>query len=153
MNTTKESLLNQYDAVTCGSFVIDCQNRLLIVHPTGNQSIHWSIPKGLVDERESLYDAAVRELREETSVNIHSYKHQMHPMGSIGYTHKSKSLSGFVFLLDDTIYQDIICTSTFTDRKTNIRLPECDLSLWMNVDKAMDYIQPEQKDLFRRFSS
>jgi 8-oxo-dGTP pyrophosphatase MutT (NUDIX family) len=53
-------------AVSCGTLVVDDQGRLLLCHVTGTGK--WDIPKGLMDPGEDTLQAAMRELREETSL-------------------------------------------------------------------------------------
>ncbi|MCQ6557231.1 NUDIX hydrolase [Paenibacillus mendelii] len=51
-----------------GIIIIDKHNRVLLVHQTyGIKS--WSIPGGMVEDGESVWDAAARELKEETNIS------------------------------------------------------------------------------------
>jgi ADP-ribose pyrophosphatase YjhB (NUDIX family) len=57
--------------VSAGVIVILRNEKLLLCHPTGHKWIDsFSFPKGGVDVDESTIDAALRELREETSVIV-----------------------------------------------------------------------------------
>jgi 8-oxo-dGTP pyrophosphatase MutT (NUDIX family) len=55
--------------ITCGSFLIDPLNRILMCLTTGTKNF-WTVPKGLPESHESFYEAAVRELEEETGIDI-----------------------------------------------------------------------------------
>lgn len=57
--------------VSAGVIVILRNEKLLLCHPTGHKWFDsFSFPKGGVDVDESTIDAALRELREETSVIV-----------------------------------------------------------------------------------
>ena len=56
------------DLTHAAGVIISDGNRLLVCHVTGGR--HWDIPKGKVDPGESMFDAAVRELYEETSIIV-----------------------------------------------------------------------------------
>lgn len=53
-------------------FILDSQNRLLLVrHTVENENREfWLLPGGGVEENEYSYDAAIREVKEETNIDI-----------------------------------------------------------------------------------
>lgn len=59
--------------VSAGGLVVDDPRQpregLLIAHRLRNGSLVWSMPKGHVESGESVQDAAVREVREETGIS------------------------------------------------------------------------------------
>jgi ADP-ribose pyrophosphatase YjhB (NUDIX family) len=59
---------------TAGIFLFNGKNEILLVHPTNAPFRTWSIPKGLVEEQENPAEAAIRELFEETNVNLNQLK-------------------------------------------------------------------------------
>lgn len=73
------------------------QLEVLLVHPSGNYNRRapWGIPKGLPDEGESLTDAAVRETREETGVNVGEVAAKLVALGHIDYTKSRKRVHAF----------------------------------------------------------
>jgi ADP-ribose pyrophosphatase YjhB (NUDIX family) len=50
------------------AFVTDDQHRLLLVHRTDND--RWALPGGAIELGESVAQTAIREVREETGINI-----------------------------------------------------------------------------------
>ncbi len=52
---------------SCGSVVFNDDGKVLIVkHNLG----HWDFPKGHMEENEDEYDTAIREVKEETNIDI-----------------------------------------------------------------------------------
>ncbi len=51
-----------------GGIILDGNKNLLIVF--GKQSQKWGVPKGLREQNESHVDGALREIREETGLNL-----------------------------------------------------------------------------------
>ena len=52
---------------SCGSVVFDDSGKVLIIkHNLG----HWDFPKGHMEENEDEYDTAIREVKEETNIDI-----------------------------------------------------------------------------------
>ena len=49
--------------ITCGIFLFNNRDELLIVHPTFHPDKIWSIPKGMKMYNEAPLQAAVRELK------------------------------------------------------------------------------------------
>jgi predicted NUDIX family NTP pyrophosphohydrolase len=67
---------------------------VLLVHPSGayNRTSPWGIPKGIPDEGEALEDAARRETREETGVEVTG---PLIPLNAIDYTKSKKRVHCF----------------------------------------------------------
>lgn len=135
--------------VTCGSFVIDNENRILLCRTTGTAS-DWTIPKGLLENDELPHMAAKRELLEETGIDIIKHPHTMTELGLYPYTHRNKILAGFLFQLEGTIKQKLFCKSTFMDLRTGRRLPEVDLYAWVPMIYTMSYMKTEQVKLLKQ---
>jgi 8-oxo-dGTP diphosphatase len=60
---------------SAGGIVLNREGKMVLVHQWGNT---WSFPKGGVERGESLLEAAIREIREETGLHDLSY------IGSLG---------------------------------------------------------------------
>lgn len=51
---------------SCGAIVVDDGRVLLVKHNAG----HWDFPKGHVEEGETEFETAIREVKEETNIDI-----------------------------------------------------------------------------------
>lgn len=61
--------------VTSAGLAIIMQNKILMCHPTGSRWYGtYSIPKGMVDEGESILDAAIRETKEEVGIIVKPFQ-------------------------------------------------------------------------------
>lgn len=129
--------------VTCGVFVIDKRERLLICHPTGMDDNIWSIPKGLPNKGESHIEAAIRELEEETGIVLKNYNGVLNYVGDATYKHKPKKLIAYSFFLPSDVCPTLNCSSYITYSN----LPEVDKFEWVLIKDALNIIQPEQSEL------
>jgi 8-oxo-dGTP pyrophosphatase MutT (NUDIX family) len=64
---------------------------------------NWTIPKGKCDKGEEFIDAAIRESKEETGLDLSKFKSKIKEVGRKKYKHKKKKLVAFSLFLDDTI--------------------------------------------------
>ncbi len=56
---------------SCGAIIYNSNNEVLVVkHNAG----HWDFPKGHVEENETEVQTALREVKEETNVDVHIYE-------------------------------------------------------------------------------
>jgi putative (di)nucleoside polyphosphate hydrolase len=95
-------------SISCGVIVTDGE-RLLLGHAT--RSPRWDIPKGVADPGESLAAAAIRELQEETGLEV--AEEELKSLGVFPYL-AGKDLALFVWFrpaMPDP--QTLICTSEF----------------------------------------
>ncbi|RAP76142.1 NUDIX domain-containing protein [Paenibacillus montanisoli] len=91
-----------------GIIIIDKYDRVLLVHQTYGKK-QWSIPGGMVDEGESAWGAAARELKEEAGISVSEMDlsglyFQPHKNRYI-YTFKARSYEGVIQVDDDEIDQ------------------------------------------------
>jgi len=105
------------------------QLEVLLVHPSGNynRKAPWSIPKGLVDEGESLEDAARRETREETGVEAGP----LVELGDITYTKSRKRVHAF--------------TGESTDQPPRCAWWEVARAEFLPISEAAGVIHPDQQ--------
>jgi ADP-ribose pyrophosphatase YjhB (NUDIX family) len=131
---------------TCGTFVIDNSNQLLICHPTNEPMDKWSIPKGWPDDDETYEEAAIRELEEETGLRIKDYTGKLEFVGEILYKNKPKKLIAFSFYLNAEVTKSLLCSGMVSGTD----IPEVDIIKWVNIKEALECIQPEQVILLKK---
>lgn len=133
---------------TCGLFLINNKNEIVLGHPSNSPYYFWSIPKGLVEKDESFLDAALRETFEETNIklDINSNKiKRILEFDIIRYKKTKKQLKSYVIIIDDDFSDiDLKCTSTF-DNKQGEKVPENNKIMWFPLnfknDPKFSYIQ------------
>ena len=52
---------------SCGAIVINKNNKILLVHHNAG---HWDFPKGHIENGETEEQTAIREVKEETNIDI-----------------------------------------------------------------------------------
>lgn len=71
---------------TCGILLYDSKKNFLSVYPFGNSGAQWNIPKGLNEGTESYLETAIREFKEETSLDINKYTDDIKFLGIFEYS-------------------------------------------------------------------
>lgn len=114
----------------------DGQLEVLLVHPSGNynRKAPWSIPKGLMDDGESLEEAARRETREEAGVEAG----ELVELGFIDYSKSRKRVHAFA---GEAAGQTPQCASWEVDRAEFLPLAE-----------AARVIHPDQQPFLKRLA-
>lgn len=139
---------------TCGIFLINKYNQILIGHPTGMSPLLWSIPKGVQEPCESPLKTAWREVTEETGIHrndivLNVYRFRRSMLGCAHYTEKPKRIIAYGYKFDGVLDKTPVCNSTFFCKATNQRLPEVDRWKWLDYKKAYKYLNDTQKSLLR----
>jgi len=101
------------------------------------RSAHWSFPKGHVEEGETDEQAAMREVKEETGIDIHILE---------GF--KAKSEYSIQHKIEKVVY---IYAATCENPKTSIQEEEIEDYLWLDFGKAMKHLKFENdKNILHR---
>jgi predicted NUDIX family NTP pyrophosphohydrolase len=128
--------------------------QVYLVHPGGPYFSHrdegyWSIPKGGIEDGETNLEAALRELEEETSVNLtHIPEEKFIELGEIKYT-SGKRIYTYAFEFESEVPFKSITTWIEFPYKSGkkLEIPENDRGEWFTLEEAYKKLGINQKDL------
>jgi 8-oxo-(d)GTP phosphatase len=113
---------------------------VLLVHPSGNYNRRapWGIPKGLPDGDEPLVQAAVRETRAETRVDLSAALDTgLVPLGYVEYKRSRKRIHAFA-------------APAPAGAEPNAACWEIDQAEFLPIEEARQRIHPDQLPLLER---
>ncbi|HYM47616.1 MAG TPA: NUDIX hydrolase [Burkholderiaceae bacterium] len=114
-------------SLSCGVIVRRAPGELLLCHATGRN--YWDIPKGVRDAGETSAAAALRELREETGIEL--CEQQLQDLGLQRYLPR-KDLHLFTLNPPDLalVIGTCKCSTYYTPRYGGRAIPEVDAYRW-----------------------
>lgn len=124
--------------ISCGIYLFNSDNKILIEHPTGHKPNVWTIPKGRMDEGETdHFEVAKRELLEETNVDLNPLNIvKMEEFDLVRYRETNKYLKGFFVKVDSDLSDvDLNCVS-MVYRNGVPSFPEVDGYKWVDIEEA-----------------
>ena len=116
--------------LSCGILILTAQRELLLCHVTGQD--HWDLPKGGAHADESPLQAALRETREETGLDLAA--DSLLELGRFDYRPK-KDLHLFATLMPRLDVTQLSCESHFSQYATGTQLPEMDGYDWFGFER------------------
>lgn len=129
---------------TCGTFLLNANNELLITHPTGARDDAWSVPKGRQEEGETFNQAAERELWEETGVNGELLRMGLvlpiKEFPAINYRRRRKTLIPFLYKISGLMHDFPFYCLVHVGESG----PENDAFRWVNLEDAKQLIHYTQ---------
>ena len=131
--------------LSCGIVVLTEDRELLLCHVTGQN--HWDLPKGGIDIGEFPIDAALRETREETGLQLDAGA--LLEIGRLRYTLK-KDLHLFAARSVRLPLSSMHCETFYVDRHSRRLLPEMDGYGWFDFARVPSLCTPKMADLLTR---
>jgi len=129
---------------SAGLVIILDETKILLVHPTGSAwNSRLSFPKGHIDDNETSLEAAIRETKEETGINIPDYL-----IDKFEYQIKYKDKNGkvyktvFYFLvkINSPDWININGNENLVVDENNLQLDEIDWAGFLNKEESEDKI-------------
>ena len=108
---------------SCGCIVLNEKNQVLLIHHNAG---HWDFPKGHVEKGETEVQTAIREVKEETNIDVEvndKYRY------TVEYSPKEDVIKEVVYFLAKNISDD-----------KEAQLEEVSEVQWFNFDEAFDKI-------------
>jgi len=128
--------------LSCGVLLLTPGRELLLCHVTGQR--HWDLPKGGIHADESPLQAALRETREETGLELRP--EAALDLGRHAYTAK-KDLHLFALLSERFDTRLLHCDSFFVERLSGRRRPEMDGFGWFGIARIGEQCTPKMAAL------
>jgi putative (di)nucleoside polyphosphate hydrolase len=135
-------LLPRQRRLSCGIVVLTDASELLLCHVTGQR--HWDLPKGGIHAGESPREAALRETREETGLDLAA--ETLYDLGRHPYTAK-KDLHLFACLSARFDTRQLHCESCFVERGSGRARPEMDGFGWFGFARIAELCTPKLANL------
>ena len=111
---------------SCGAIVINKNNKIVLVHHNAG---HWDFPKGHIENGETEEQTAIREVKEETNIDIiinNKYRY------TTSYSPKENVMKEVVYFLAQNIDED-----------KKPQLEEVSEVKWFTLEEAMNTITYE----------
>lgn len=116
-------------------------------HPGGNRNDYWSMLKGQHDEGEELIDTALREFKEESTIDLYKYKDKLVYLGDVQQS-KYKTVHAFALNLEHISSIDPKkCKSNMAD---NCPWPEIDKYRWMSYSDVISKTHKTHIDFYNK---
>jgi predicted NUDIX family NTP pyrophosphohydrolase len=131
---------------------------ILAEHPTGRRWYKkdtkepetgvFSLPKGLIEEGEDPVESAIREIKEETDIDLDIKR--LHYLGKYKYI-KYKDLELFFYPLkeDEIDIKKCKCTSFF-DGPNGKKLPEVNGFSWLHMETDLHFFFVSQQEIIKK---
>lgn len=116
-------------------------------HPGGNRNDYWSMLKGQHDEGEELIDTALREFKEESTIDLSKYKDKLVYLGDVQQS-KYKTVHAFALNLEHISSIDPKkCKSNMAD---NCPWSEIDKYRWMSYSDVISKTHKTHIDFYNK---
>lgn len=124
----------------------DNQLFVFLIHPGGpffknKDSGFWSIPKGELEENENKFQAAIREFKEETGIEIDEKSIDFF---DLGFIQQKNNKIIYTWAFESKNDEKFRRSNLIKIKDLNFRFPEVDKGQFFTIEEAKNKIKPEQ---------
>ncbi len=125
------------EKIASGIFIFNKKGQFLVEHPTYHSRDFWSIPKGIVEPGEDHFRAAIREVYEETYLDLDNIEYKLiGEVPLIKYKKGNKSLKAFVILVEEDLDDFPFKCISIVDKPDRRPFPEVDGWKWVTPEEG-----------------
>ncbi len=129
-----------------GVLILNEHGQLLLAHATARK--HWDIPKGGAEDGESPQQAAIREVREETGIELPA--DSLEEIGRVPYLpRKDLHLFRVVLHTRNCDIAECKCTTFFPHHASGAMTPEVDQFRWVDIAEVPAFAAKSMTALLR----
>lgn len=148
---------NRIQIYSAGCLIVDKNGMMLLGHPTNHHKDSWTIPKGQINKGESEMDAAIRETKEETGIDVvklydEGKAYAPHYFNEGNYKIRKriiKNLTIYLVKLKGSFQE--MDLKPYCESMVDSKFPELDEFKWVNIAKYKKYLVKSQKDIFNDY--
>lgn len=149
---SKEDLWDAFEnkkQISAGFVVRGKSGKILLGRSTFDKDVSWTVFKGGVENGESLLQTAIRELKEESGIDLNSDQRLLSCISSEPfYTYSVNNKIVHLFLLDDVngiLDEYTFCCSSFWEKNN----PEIVDYKWFDVSEINKYVFYSQRSIWK----
>ncbi len=126
--------------ISCGFVILNVDETVLIAHPTNDYAGRgvWTFPKGCLENTETRLECALREVKEETNLDLKVIKGKISYLGNSIKNNREVALYLFKAFEDITKYE-IKCNS-LVDCGGDDDFFEMDDFKWVSIEDSLNYL-------------
>jgi putative (di)nucleoside polyphosphate hydrolase len=158
---------HEQKCMSAGFLIISKNSKYLLCHATTKPDQkpepsdgNWTISKGMVEKGEGPLDAAIRELKEETGIDLPKQFPQLVPFQDCKpIVYHSTTKKNLIYVIDDkeglieSSNHKFVCTSLIDNPDPKVKhlngLPEMDGFMWATSEEALPMVFNNQRFLFQ----
>jgi 8-oxo-dGTP pyrophosphatase MutT (NUDIX family) len=133
--------------ISSGFIIIDKNKNILLGKTRSNNDLQWTVFKGRQEDGETLIQAAIRELYEETGIDlVNNHRLNRYVSGEPVFSYSMKYKDVYLYLLEDveSVLEDFNfeCNSFWGDDNL---IPEIEEYKWVPIKDCNDYLLYSQQ--------
>lgn len=141
--------MHEMKKLISAGILINSKGKFLLIHPYKGCDKCWGVPKGKMEPNETLLDTAIREVKEETGLDMRELADKLYISSEPIYDFKvgNNNKHVYIFYAEDTdgfLQKKELHCNTYIEGKT---VHEIDNFMWCSLREIEEKLTKSQKGL------